>query len=234
MKVSSVKNILMMGVLLSLILTSCQGFKQAPSYNGAIQQLGALPVSKSAQPIQWEIQHLDAPAFFKKLGRGYLALKKAGKPCVAFGNDHLYFSCFNGKTWRQETVDEDYGVGQFATLSIDRQGTAHIAYYDEVNGRLKYAQSSSEGWQIEIIDAPEPDTDRSKSKFGKGGNPLIQVDLNGNPHLSYFDYDNEALKYAYRLDGVWHIETIDGSVGSWEYFLDGIGSTGATPRCVLP
>ena len=213
MKATSARNLLMMGILLSLVFTGCQRAEQTPGYNGSIQQLGLLFVQEAPQPIQWEIRHLDAPAFFKTLGRGYLALKEAGKPCVAFGNDHLYFSCFNGKTWQQETVDQDYGVGLFATLAIDGQGTAHIAYYDEVNGRLKYAQSSPEGWKIEVIDSPEPEADRSGSKFGKGGNPLIQVDLNNDPHISYFDYDNQALKYAHRLNGVWQIETIDASEG---------------------
>ena len=212
MKVFSSRQLIVICVVLCLILTSCQSLQQAPSYQGAIQQMGVLPINSSAQPVRWEVQRLDAPAFFKTLGRGYLDLKEAGKPCIAFGNDHLYFSCFDGKTWQQETVDEDYGVGMYATLAIDGGGFAHIAYYDEVNGRLKYARSTPEGWQIEVIDAPGPDTDRTQSRFGKGGNPLIQVDLDGNPHLSYYDYDLQALKYAYRLEEIgWQIEIIDDS-----------------------
>ena len=214
MKAAASRHLIVISTLVSLILTSCQGLQQTPSYQGAIQQMGALPISQSAKPIHWVIQHLDAPAFFKSLGRGYLDLKAAGKPCVAFGNDHLYFSCFDGETWRQETIDEAYGVGSFATLSIDHSGIAHIAYYDATNGRLKYARSSPQGWQIEVIDSAEPDADRSQTRFGKGGNPLIQVDQDGRPHLSYYDYDQKALKYAWRSEpSGWQIETIDGTEG---------------------
>ena len=79
MKMVSIRNILMISVFLGMILSGCQGLKKAPSYDNTIQQLGMLPTSESEQPIQWEIQRLDEPAFFKQSGRGYLALKAAWK-----------------------------------------------------------------------------------------------------------------------------------------------------------
>lgn len=36
----------------------------------------------------------------------------------------------------------------------------------------------------------------------------IALDRNNNPHISYFEYGAEDLKYAY-YDGSWHIETVD-------------------------
>ncbi len=37
----------------------------------------------------------------------------------------------------------------------------------------------------------------------------IALDVNGNPHISYFDNDNDDLKYAKKIGASWSIETVD-------------------------
>lgn len=58
---------------------------------------------------------------------------------------------------------------------------------------------SAISWKIETVD----------STGSVGWFPSIAVDSNDNPHISYYDYTNEALKYAKRTGSTWHIETVD-------------------------
>ena len=54
----------------------------------------------------------------------------------------------------------------------------------------------------------------------------LALDGGGYPHISYFDDDNDDLKYAYQNASGWHIETVDseGHVGYYTSLaLDGGG-----------
>lgn len=54
-------------------------------------------------------------------------------------------------------------------------------------------------WRVEIVD--------SNGKVGK--HTALDLDRQGNPHISYFDESNRSLKYAYKREGVWHREVVD-------------------------
>ena len=45
----------------------------------------------------------------------------------------------------------------------------------------------------------------------------IALDINGAPHISYYDVTNRDLRYAYKSGGSWHIDTVDatGTVGMY-------------------
>ena len=166
--------------------------------------------------LNWTISRLDAPAYFKQLGRGYLRLRAPGEPCTAYGNDHLYYSCFDGENWSFETVDDSFGVGVFASLAIDWDGWAHIAYFDQINGRLKYARQGADGWDLQVVVEADSDTDRTLPLFGNGGVPFIALDVDQVPHISFYDYDHRVLEFASLHDDEWVFEVIDSTPGAGE------------------
>jgi hypothetical protein len=196
--------------ILTLILSGCAGTSSA--YDAPVVENTATFVE--APPMTWDIQRLDAPPYYKYLGRGYLRLRAPGQPCVAYGNDHLYYSCYDGTAWSMETVDADFGVGIFATLALDTAGRAHIAYYDQIKGRLKYAVQGEDGWTIQVVSEADTNTDPTLPYYGNGGTPSIVLDADQQPLIAFYDYDLQALKFASLQDGQWVVEIVDDSPGA--------------------
>jgi len=64
----------------------------------------------------------------------------------------------------------------------------------------------AEIWSIETVDSAE----------GVGIWTSIAIDSNNHPHISYEDYINDDLKYAYWDGSQWQIErVVDGFVGEY-------------------
>ena len=61
------------------------------------------------------------------------------------------------------------------------------------------------GWHIETVD----------SEDYVGYESSLALDSAGNPHISYYDNTNYALKYATLKDGNWSVEVVDSSCGPW-------------------
>lgn len=196
--------------LLGGLLSGCAG---PSAYNSPVV-IRAETKFVEAAPITWDIQRLDAPEYYKYSGRRYLGIRKPGQPCVTYGNDHLYYSCYDGDQWSHETVDPDLGVGLFATLALDAAGQAHIAYYDQIHGRLKYAEQTMQGWVIEVVAEADRDNDPTLPYYGNGGTPSIALDADQQTFITFYDYDLQALKFASRHNGQWQVEIVDDSPGA--------------------
>ena len=154
--------------------------------------------------LNWHIEVVDAPHHFPDW-RGSIAVDNSGKVHMAYGGDHLYYAYRDIGGWHTEVVDSSPGVGQYASLVLDKNGYPHIAYFDATNMDLKYAYWDGNNWQIERVDS--------------GGNvgqyASLALDKNGYPYIAYYDGTKGDLKYAYWDGNNWQIETVDsaGAVG---------------------
>lgn len=128
--------------------------------------------------------------------------------------------------WRHVTVEDSGGkTGYFSSLALTSLGNPRIAYYSSEDSSgaptqdLKYAYCNTDceiasNWGTVTIDATG-DT---------GGYTSIGLDFDGNPRISYYDFTNRDLKYAFcnagaacNDSGNWTIITIDstGYVGQF-------------------
>ncbi|HSO26599.1 MAG TPA: hypothetical protein VLS48_00910, partial [Anaerolineales bacterium] len=137
-----------LGLLLSLVLALTLAISPA---------VGAAPLlepdtPQAADAEGWMLERIHAPKLFYDMSDRSLALDSNNRPHIAYGGDHLYYAWNDGTKWNYTTVDNAFGVGQSASLSIDRNNRPHISYYDQVNGRLKYAYFDGANWLIEVVD----------------------------------------------------------------------------------
>jgi catechol 2,3-dioxygenase-like lactoylglutathione lyase family enzyme len=65
--------------------------------------------------------------------------------------------------------------------------------------RTQLAAAGMDAWNVETVD----------SQPYVGLYSSLALDDDGYPHISYFDAANDALKYAYKDAGGWHIETVE-------------------------
>ncbi len=120
--------------------------------------------------------------------------------------------------WFTYTLDDVGEVGKYTSLAINASNIPYISYYDETNGdlKLKY-QTPFHIWAPSVtVDAGGPLNE------DVGWYTSIALDNQGNPHISYYDYTNGDLKYAFwegsifpAAGGAWNISTLQdvGDVG---------------------
>lgn len=94
-------------------------------------------------------------------------------------------------------------VGAYSDLAIVG-GEPAIAYYDETNGELRYAERSGDTWTEAVIDA---DGDGTSTVVGHWVS--LAVLGTGEPAVSYHDATNGELRYAERSGGVWSDVLVD-------------------------
>ncbi|MBN1667102.1 MAG: hypothetical protein JW862_08430 [Anaerolineales bacterium] len=105
-----------------------------------------------------------------------------------------------------------------ASLAVDSNGKAHIAYEQEQN--IFYATNASGSWISTVI----------ATDAGPEVQPSIALDSAGKAYLSYFvgTYPNQELHYATNTSGSWNsgmIETV--SVPGWDRLETSIAVDGA-------
>jgi hypothetical protein len=106
----------------------------------------------------------------------------------------------SGATWAIEAINTAL-VGLDNTMALDSQGRPRFSMFQAAGGAndLVYAARGASAWTVETVDSPG-DVGRLSS---------LALDASDNPHVSYYDNSNTALKFAKRAAGAWTIEGVD-------------------------
>jgi len=104
--------------------------------------------------------------------------------------------------WTIETADGSTTVGRYSDLDLDA-GHAHIAYWDEYDGYLRYSTNATDEWIMTEID----------DMGDVGWYPSIVLDAEGHAYVSYayiyYGTPSMNLLYATNVSGDWVPETVD-------------------------
>jgi hypothetical protein len=120
-------------------------------------------------------------------------------------------------SWNTVVVDSNGNVGEYSSIAIDRNGKAHITYFDYLIdeqigddsvpfGNLKYASNASGDWEAVTIDT------------GAGMLPRICIDNNDKVHIIHSKlgisdlYSILDLLYTSNETGFWETVTIGSQV----------------------
>jgi hypothetical protein len=100
-----------------------------------------------------------------------------------------------------DTIDSGIYVGLDTSIAVDSNDFPHISFYDVYhnNNSLRYATFNGKYWIFESVDWGQ--------KVGQGSS--IAIDSFDQPHITYHDASTRSIKYAYRTNGEWNIETVD-------------------------
>jgi hypothetical protein len=188
-------------VLLALLPLSGLVTASSPAPSGA--------ALAATSPANWRYQLVDGPKIFSAMGPRSLAIDAAlggiaGYPHIAYGGDHLYYAWQDGSGWHREVADSSPGVGAYASLALDAEGSAHVAYYDSIEHRAMYAYRRPNGsWFLKVLSAQ------------CGGDLALALDSAGDAHVVYRASNYRELRYVYAVgDGYWSDEeVIDSQAG---------------------
>ncbi len=105
--------------------------------------------------------------------------------------------------WSNESLDNNGDVGHYCSMAIDRYNRLYISYFDNPNGKLKFASNKSGAWISGFI------SDAVGSIYGM--NTSIALDKQCNAHISYTN-DLNNLRYAFiKNDGQIFVGMADSS-----------------------
>ena len=149
-----------------------------------------------------------------------LAFDSKGAPHIVYNNGNhfaiLQYATRKEAAWDTMVIDGGLVIlgdtGYDPALVMDHLDEPIIAYRDGKHyASLRIARRNISGtWEITEVD--------NGGWFADTGYmPSLALDMSGNPHISYYDKDNKALRYA-SWDGTqWILECVDskGNVGKY-------------------
>lgn len=100
--------------------------------------------------------------------------------------------------WAVETVEKGGDTGLYSSLALDAAGNPHIAYFDQMNTKVKHAWREGGAWRFEEIDK-------------KGGALAMALDGQGKPMITYTRMAPGEMSFA-RFDGAankYQLEKVD-------------------------
>ena len=131
-------------------------------------------------------------------------------------NQDLKYATNENGEWEFTTIDGNtfgYNIGDYCSLSIDRNDNIHISYWDYTNNDLKYATSTiipSTFWTNEVVD--------NSNEVGWWNS--ISTDSSGKTHVAYGDMTSGDLKYAVKENNSWTTSVVEiNSFSTWHQGL---------------
>lgn len=143
-----------------------------------------------------------------------LAIDSDDHPTVSYYNKtagDLKLAEFNGTKWLFSTIASGGDQGRYSSLHINPStGRYSVAFSDDTNGVLKYAERTASTWSIKTID----------SVITKGAS-YVSLDYNEDrPEIAYCDTANSDLKFAERSSrGKWNTRTL-ATAGDQGFYAD--------------
>jgi len=141
-----------------------------------------------------------------------LAILPTGQPAIVYfdnTNDRLRYAWYDGSTWHYETVAAVGSVQPWCSLAILPSGQPAVSYGSGniYADRLTYAKRDQDGiwWTTEVDDSGDVGGYTSLAIF-----PTDHPDpnLQGRPAISYYDWGNGDLKFAWVYGTEWHTAVI--------------------------
>lgn len=140
-------------------------------FAGAPQSASSHELSSTAALPTWTKYSVDAPPYFLNMRDRSLAFNPAnGVPCIAYGGDALYYSCYNTLTltWDTVVLDNSLQVGQYTAMTFDNYARPFITYYDAYYARLKLAYFDGFAWNFVIVPNVDDTTTSSNALYETG------------------------------------------------------------------
>jgi hypothetical protein len=132
------------------------------------------------------------------LGGPSLALDAEGAPHVIYSSyGEMKRAALGSTGWEVDVIDESAGGN--TSLCIDAGGCFHLSYTSD--SALKYAVGDTTEWYVEVVDES---TDVSYATS-------LSLDGFGQPHIAYYDDENDNLMYAFKDSNGWHTALVDSS-----------------------
>jgi hypothetical protein len=190
-----------------------------------------LAVGLPAPAGAWVFSHLGVDSTGAEPGQfNSLAIAKNGRLHASYflydgnseGNQNLVYATkpsSRAGTWTRRLVDGTSQTGSYSSISLEKNGNPHIAYYESEFSNLKHAwyDSALGNWRTEVVDA-----------IGTVGQySSIAVDtLSGAVNILYFDATKPGLKWARKpVGGLWSFAYVD-TVGVCGLFASAIFISG--------
>ncbi|MFH1537018.1 MAG: hypothetical protein ABID45_03460 [Patescibacteria group bacterium] len=121
----------------------------------------------------------------------------------------LYHTYLSGGNWQLfETVDSNedlttsgYDYFKHLSMVMDEEEQFYVLYHDMNNNSLKFASNPGNVWAAETVDDNfVPDDTSPLNIYFKNS---IALDSDSNPHITYYNFKTNNLKYAVKEDGEW-------------------------------
>lgn len=125
-----------------------------------------------------------------------IALDVAGNPRISSyrqGADFdLYYAERNNGVWNVEAVATADAIGQWSSIALDAAGNPHIACRNITTSSLIHAERIDGVWSLDSLDPG-----------GTGLHTSIAVRSDGVIGISYYDQNDDEVRYIERIGGVW-------------------------------